>query len=331
MSTTNHNAQPDTLFTVGIPIRSGMPWLRDSIESLLAQSESNFEVLVILDGPDPKSLVYLSSVNQLRLRILERPARGLVATLNDLLTECRTPWLVRQDADDISYPRRIETLRRTLLAHPRSGMLCSRARYYSQGRAIGCFRSSHGSPDSLRRTVQGGHLLSFCHSSIALHVETARAAGGYRTIPLAEDADLWWRMALFCDIHSIPEVLTGFRQNQASVSTLHHDQQQIAGFYVQYLLLSTLWGLTPRPFAEVRDPLATLIPPRWSRAKRLLRNGNIALGENHPIAALGHFTRALAVNPAYLLRRLRDEFTSRQLSNGLPPEIFWRNRQCLWT
>lgn len=318
-------------FTVGIPVRSGMPWLRAAIESLIAQTCCDFEVLVILDGPDPQSLAYLNTIHQLRLRVIERPAQGLVATLNDLLSECRTPWLVRQDADDIAYPQRIQKLYDTLLAHPSAGMICSRARYYADGHSIGCFRSSHGSPSALRRIVQGGRLLSFCHSSVALRVETAIMAGGYHSIPFAEDADLWWRMALLSDIHCIPQVLTGFRQNSSSISTLHHDQQQVAGFYVQYLLLSALWGLTPRPFPEVRDSLAALVPQRWSRAKQLLRNGNIALGENRILPALAHFVGAFAVDPLYLLRRLRDEFTPRLLSNGLPPEAFWRNRECLWT
>jgi hypothetical protein len=324
-------ANEGPLFTVGIPVRAGMPWLRPSIQSLIAQTCKDFEVLVILDGPDPECRAYLDTVGSLHLSVVERPALGLVATLNQLLEECRTPWLVRQDADDISYPQRIEKLRDALLAHPTAGMLCSRARYHADGHAIGRFRSSHGSPDDLRRIVQGGRLLSFCHSSVALHVDTARLAGGYRSIPLAEDADLWWRMALLADIHSIPDVLTGFRQNHSSVSTLHHDQQQVAGYYVQYLLLSTLWGLAPRPFPEVRDSLATLVPRRWSLAKRLLRNGNIALGEDRYLPALAKFAAAFAVDPLFLLRRLRDEFTPRLLSNGLPPEIFWRKRPCLWT
>ncbi len=330
-SSLTHPTLHGGLFTVGIPVRSGMPWLRASIQSLINQTCTDFQVLVILDGPDPDSRAYLDSIQQLQLTVIERPAQGLVATLNDLLHQCKTPWLVRQDADDIAYPRRIETLRDALRAHPNAGMICSRARYFADGHAVGSFRSSHGSPDALRRTVQTGRLLSFCHSSVALHVETARLVGGYRSIPLAEDADLWWRMALFCDIHSIPETLTGFRQNHSSVSSLHHDQQQVAGFYVQYLLLSTLWELTPRPFPEVRDALAALVPRRWSHAKRLLRNGNIALGDLHYLSALAYLAAACAVDPLYILRRLRDEFAPRLLTNGLPPEAFWRNRQCLWT
>lgn len=326
-----HATSHRTDFTVGIPVRSGMPWLRASIESLIQQTCANFEVLVILDGPDPESLAYLRTVHQLSMRVIERPAQGIVPALNHLLSECRTPWLVRQDADDIAYPERMQKLHEALLANPSAGMFCSRARYHSDGRAIGCFRSSQGSAAALRRTVQGGRLLSFCHSGVALRVQTALQAGGYRSIPLAEDADLWWRMALISDIHCIPDVLTGFRQNHSSVSTLHHDQQQVAGYYVQYLLLSTLWGLNPRPFPEVRDSLAALVPPRWSHAKRQLRNGNIALGQNQILPACAHFANAFAVDPLYLIRRLRDEFTPRLLSNGLPPEAFWRRRQCLWT
>ena len=82
---------------------------------------------------------------------------------------------------------------------------------------------------------------------MALNVEKARAVGGYREGIRAEDADLWWRMARRFEIHCIPEALVGFRQHAESLSAEDTGKQELAGLYVQYLLLSELWGLTPRP------------------------------------------------------------------------------------
>jgi hypothetical protein len=319
------------LCTVGIPVYRGMPWLREAIESLEQQTFRGFEVLVALDGPDRESSTYLASVTRLNLRVIERPHRGLVATLNHLLAECATPWLVRQDADDISYPTRLHKLTEAANDHPRAGLICSRARYEPRGRARGRFRSSHGSPFALRRAVHAGRLLSFCHSSAALNVAVAQAAGGYRDIPHSEDSDLWWRIALQADIHCLPEVLTGFRQHGQSVSSLHHEAQQISGLYVQYLLLSSLWGLAPRPLDDVRAALAALVPQSTLQARQSLRQANMALAGGEWLTAAGCLTQSLILDPLYLPRRLWQEFSPQLQTNGLAPQIFWKEKHLLWT
>ncbi len=317
--------------TVGIPVRRGMPWLRDSIESLERQTCRGFEVLVVLDGPDPQSSAYLASVTRLNLRVIERPHRGLVSALNHLLAECSTPWLVRQDADDISYPERLQILSEAAAQHPRAGLICSRARYEPRSRVWGRFRSSHGSPFALRRAVHAGRLLSFCHSSVALNVATARALGGYRSIPYSEDSDLWWRIALQADIHCLPHVLTGFRQSEQSISSVNHEAQQISGLYVQYLLLSSLWGLAPRPLEEVRDALAALLPQHTSHARRSLRQANMALARRQFLSAAGCLAQSLILDPLYLPRRAWQEFSPHLQTNGLAPRVFWKEKHLLWT
>jgi glycosyltransferase involved in cell wall biosynthesis len=317
-------------FTVGIPVRQGMPWLCDSIESLKAQTFADFEVLVILDGPDPESRAYLETVSGLHLRILEQPPHGLVPTLNRLLEEVTTPWLVRQDADDISYPHRMQRVQDAIRTHSDAGVIYSQARYYSAGRAVGCFRSSLGSPAALRRIVQSGHLLSICHSSAVLHVARTRAAGGYRAIPFAEDADLWWRMALLYDLFCLRTPLVGFRQNAASVSARNLRAQQLSGLYVQYLLLSFLWGLPPRPLEEVQASLAPCVSTHRLDSKRLLRNMNLALARRHYLDAVRSLFKACSVDPAYISRRTWDELHPTHLSNGLPPKDFWERKHLLW-
>src|SRR5215467_560082 len=219
-----------------------MPFLPEAVESLLHQTVSDFDILAIVDGADDGSLDYLHTISDPRLRVIYQSNRGLAATLNRMLDETRTGWLVRQDADDISYPTRIERIQKFIWQSPDAAMFHSLAEYYPPEHSLGLFRCSRGSPEELRKVVQSGYLLSICHPSVALNVEKTLTVGGYRNIPHAEDADLWWRIALRYDVHLIPEILIGFRQSESSISSQNAYVQELHGLYIQYLLLSHLSG-----------------------------------------------------------------------------------------
>src|SRR5271170_216492 len=237
-----------------------MPYLAEAMESLFGQTTSCFEILAIVDGATDASLDYLQPIRDPRLRIITQSNLGVTQTLNRMLRECRTPWLVRQDADDISHPARIERLTAAIREFPGAGMCYSLANYHPRERTVGSFRCSRGSPLELRSIVRSGYLLSICHPTVALNVHKTLALGGYSLGLHNEDADLWWRMALRYDIHYIPETLVGFRQNTSSVSTRNLAEQFIAGLYVQYLLLSHLWRRSPRSIGEIRSHLEDLLP-----------------------------------------------------------------------
>lgn len=189
--------------TVGMPVSNAMPWLPEAIDSLLGQTTQAFQILAIVDGGSDGSAAYLRDLeNRMarvsfpwpRLRVLEQENAGVTATLNRLLYEARTQWLVRMDADDVSYPERIERLRNAIEEHPDAGLIYSLAEYHPRDRCAGQFRCSRGTPGELRAMVRSGYLLSICHSSVALNVEKVRSIGGYRMNIHAEDADLWWRI-----------------------------------------------------------------------------------------------------------------------------------------
>jgi hypothetical protein len=215
--------------------------------------------------------------------------------------------------------------------YPDAGMFYSLANYHPPERAVGRFRCSRGSPCELRTIVRSGYLLAICHSTVALNVEKTLALGGYRIGLHNEDADLWWRMALEHDIRFIPEVLVGFRQNVASVSTRNLANQVVAGLYVQYLLLSDLWELAPRSLDEIRAELEGLSPRAWMRAKERLRSFNMRLAEGRRGSALADLAGSTLASPSYVLRRLADEvFATRKVVNGVPPKLFLNRREVLW-
>ncbi len=287
-----------------------------------------------MDGGNDESAAYLRGLRNTkfrnRLRILEQPHRGVTATLNRLLEETRTSWLVRMDADDISYPLRIERILHVIAQHPNAGLIYSLADYHPRQRCVGRFRCSRGNSEQLRSIVESGYLLSICHSTVALNVEKARAAGGYRMDIHAEDADLWWRMARRHEIRLIPEALVGFRQNSGSVSARNLDAQEVAGLYVQYLLLSELWNLEPQPLPIVGHVLAGFLQPSATAAKEALRRFNMQLAQGHRLRGLAALAEAAWESPRYLARRIRDEVRSSPLANGVEPRLFWERKDALW-
>ena len=323
--------KPEILVTVGLPVYNAMPYLPEAINSLLAQTALDFEILSIVDGATDGSLAYLRSVRDPRLRIIVQPNLGITSTLNRMLRECCTPWLVRQDADDVSHPSRVERIITAIREYPDAGMFYSLANYHPRGRAVGSFRCSRGSPWELRNIVCSGYLLSICHPTVALNVQKTLALGGYRLGLHNEDADLWWRIALQHDIRFIPEELVGFRQSGSSVSARNLANQVVAGLYVQYLLLSHLWKLPPRAINEVRGQLETLLPPAEFRAKEQLRLFNIRLAEGKFLPALASLASSISTSHRYVLRRLCDElFLSRRVMNGICPQLFLERKGALW-
>jgi glycosyltransferase involved in cell wall biosynthesis len=320
----------EPLITVGMPVCNAMPWLTEAMESLLAQTSREFEILAIVDGGSDESLNFLLSIRDPRLRVIEQENAGVTATLNRLLQETQTPWMARQDADDVSYPGRIARLLRAIEETPGAGLIYSMADYHPRDRCKGRFRCSQGAPQQLTKMVRSGYLLSICHSTATLNVETARQLGGYRMDIHAEDADLWWRMGLHHEVHFIPESLVGFRQNSGSVSARNFETQQIAGLYVQYLLLSELWGRRPQPFAEVARVLRRFLRPAALRSKQSLRACNLHLAAGQPLRGAAAFVRAFIQSPRYVGRRMWDEFSHAAITNGVSPQLFLRKEEALW-
>jgi glycosyltransferase involved in cell wall biosynthesis len=317
--------------TVGLPVYNAMPYLPEAVESLLRQTVSDFNILVIIDGADDGSAEYLATIRDKRLRIISQSNQGLTTTLNRMLRETTTKWLVRQDADDISYPTRIERILELISQHPGAGMFYSLAKYHPATRSFGFFRCSRGSPQELRRIVQSGYLLSICHPSVTLNVEKTLAIGGYRDLPYAEDTDLWWRMALEYDIHLLPEVLIGFRQNVSSVSSRHFHKQELHGIYAQYLLLSHLSSREALPLAEIGAILEASIAGGHQEAKQYLRFFNMHFAAGDYWHAFASLACCLLASPSYLVSRVMDEVLPlKSIKNGVPPNLLYRRKETLW-
>ncbi len=201
--------------TVLLPARDAEATVERAVESLRAQTFSDFVVLAIDDGSVDHTGATLArlAARDHRVRVLTTPGLGLVGALNLGLAQVSTPLVARMDADDESLPTRFERSLAELDAHPDysgvgTGVEIVRADRPPSPNLQGYARwlSSLTTPELLFRDrfVES----PLCHPSTLLRTEVLRAAGGWREGPFPEDWELWLRLLegghrLSC----VPEVL----------------------------------------------------------------------------------------------------------------------------
>ncbi|MEP7225551.1 MAG: glycosyltransferase family 2 protein, partial [Actinomycetota bacterium] len=97
------------LVSVLLAVSNGEHYLRAAIESVLRQTISDLELIVVDDGSTDETPEILAAVDDPRLQVLRNEGRlGLAVSLNRGLDEARGRYVARLDADDIAFPRRLE-------------------------------------------------------------------------------------------------------------------------------------------------------------------------------------------------------------------------------
>ena len=92
--------------------------LREAVESVLAQTFADFELLAIDDGSNDASVAILESYGDPRIRIVSQPNGGKIAAAQRGLAEARGRYVAILDADDRSAPERFARQVAYLEAHP---------------------------------------------------------------------------------------------------------------------------------------------------------------------------------------------------------------------
>jgi glycosyltransferase involved in cell wall biosynthesis len=214
------------LVTVAMPVRNGMPFLPAALRSVLEQTYTNLDVLVIDDGSTDGTAGFLSRVEDPRLRVITTEGRGLVPALNLALASARGTFVARQDADDLSLPERIATQVAQLTAHRALALVACVADFIDEyGRPVTTAQAGERLrlqreavlPQRLRELLP----LTCCivHGSVMARTDVLVAAGGYRESQgSAEDYDLWLRLLASHELAMLPDVLYRHRIHSSQVS-----------------------------------------------------------------------------------------------------------------
>ncbi len=319
------------LFTVGIPVYNGMPFLPEAIDSILSQSFDDYDLLVINDGSTDGSWEYLKSVRDRRLRLISQVNQGLTATLNRMLEEARAPWLVRLDADDVASPNRLRLLAEHIKLRPESGMFYTRAKFHQHSSAVSLTRSTEATPAGLRTLTKMGYLLSVCHSSVVLNVQKTLSLGGYRFNLKIEDLDLWWRMALTHDMVFIPEITVDYRLNTGSICATNLGELECHTLFAQYLLLSHLWKLEPLSYVQVKPILQSFLDRSGLVYREQMWKAGILVSARMYRQAVCHMVVAACCAPRrFVQRALYPLHKPALLKIGKPAGSFREMKDQLW-
>jgi GT2 family glycosyltransferase len=205
-----------------MPAHNAGRWLTEAVESVLSQTFSDFELIVVDDGSTDATAEILAGFKRRdpRVKVLRQARKGLAAALNRGLAAARAPLLARLDADDVAHPSRLGRQYETLEARPGVGLLGSWAQEIdADGRPLRQ-RRPETHPEVLDRLLTRSN--PFVHSSVMARTELLRRLGGYRCVfEAAEDYDLWLRVAEHAKVANLPEALVKYRVHGASVSQLN--------------------------------------------------------------------------------------------------------------
>jgi glycosyltransferase involved in cell wall biosynthesis len=105
----NHSSLDNPLLSVLMPVYNGETYLAEAIESILNQTYSNFEFIIINDGSTDESKRTIKSYTDDRIHYVENEKNlGLITCLNNGIELAKGHYILRMDADDFSYPNRFE-------------------------------------------------------------------------------------------------------------------------------------------------------------------------------------------------------------------------------
>ena len=235
------------LVSVVLPVYNGDKYLAEAIESILAQTHSDLELIAINDGSTDESQQILDKYTKLdsRVHVVSRENRGLVSTLNEAMGLARGAWIARMDQDDIALPHRLE---RQLEWLEKTGADIT-------GSWVRRFGTSDKRVIKLRETDAAIKMeMLFCspfaHPSVMMRTTLAKQLRYDQSWEKAEDYDLWeraaeagWKMA------NVPEVLLHYRIHAEQISTRTSRQQQ----YVEQEIRRRYWRFVFNSMGLNRD------------------------------------------------------------------------------
>lgn len=209
-----------------MPVWNGEAYLREAIDSILSQTFSDFEFLIVDDGSTDASPSILAdyATRDPRIRVILLDHEGIVIALNRGVEEARADWIARMDCDDIAHPERL-AMQWQAIQKQAGTILC-----HTQIRIIG--EARYVTPAARFIYSEALTMLRLCyqcpiiHPTVMFRKDAFLACGGYLPEERhAEDFGLWGRLIGKGNIIGIPHPLLSFRVHSTSISKQKADVQ----------------------------------------------------------------------------------------------------------
>lgn len=303
--------------TVLSSIYSDAPFLREAMESVLIQTFTDFEYLILNDGAIDNSREIAASFTDSRIRIVDNPANlGLTKTLNRGLALAKGELIARFDSNDICFPERLARQVAFLDAHPDVAVVGAQAQVIDvNGRRIR--RAEHRRPTS--EPAMAWHCML---GAPLIHPATMYRRsvvwdelGGYdEAYTVGQDGELWLRIVGHHRLANLDQQLIGFRFDPRSLSSdmlrparQGHRERWVGlarqGF-TRFLGVTDVpeeWGTL---WVDMHTPMNRIPPSESERFARLVEEWFVRFCALHPEAT---HDPEIAEHRAFLLQRAAEK------------------------
>lgn len=207
--------------TVLMPVYNAEKYLAEAIDSILQQSFSDFEFIIIDDGSADRSVAIAQSYADSRIRFIQNEKNlGISATLNKGIELAATDYIARMDADDISYPGRLEKQFAYMQAHPDCAMVSSLVNVISENGQL--LRKDKFESDYFYYNLT---FICWIYHPTVMYLKKAVKEVGMYAVPYAEDFELFWQLTRKFKFYNLPEVLLDYRVTGQSLHQVLKKQE----------------------------------------------------------------------------------------------------------
>jgi glycosyltransferase involved in cell wall biosynthesis len=290
-----------------LPVYNAAPVIAETLDSILGQSDRDFELIVVDDGSSdatPHTLADYAARDS-RVRVISQSNAGITRALIAGCAAARGEYIARHDAGDWSDPDRLSAERTLLDRDPSLAFVSCWTQFVGPEREP--LFVAHGPEEAVRATeiidvarehgIIGGPTH---HGSVMFRRTAYESAGGYRSeFYYGQDWDLWYRLAATGKFQLVPRALYFARVDAQSISNVSREAQRRLARLSHAALLTRSRGESD---AAIVAKAARVRPSRrriCGRARGLYFIGE-ALRRNGDMRARKYLGRAVRTCPLHL-------------------------------
>jgi glycosyltransferase involved in cell wall biosynthesis len=250
--------------SVLLPCRNGSQTLELALRSMLAQTFTDFELLLLDDGSTDRSMAIASAFNDPRIRILsDGMHRGLPWRLNHGVSCARGQYIARMDADDVSFPYRLEMQLAYLDRNPHIDLVgCRAVVFRDSGDVVGLLPFAL---DHAALCARPWRNIPLPHPTWMGHRRWFRTHA-YRLpeVRFAEDQELLLRASPTSCYACLGDVLLGYRQGPFRLPRTLVARRSLLGAQLRLFADRGQWGhaikTVPQSLAKIGIDLLAALP-----------------------------------------------------------------------
>ncbi|MBA4243163.1 MAG: glycosyl transferase [Pseudomonas sp.] len=213
--------EPAPFFSVIMPVYNRERYVREAIESVLAQDERDFELIVVDDGSTDRSVEIIRAIDDPRIRLLHNDHGGGASARNRGLAEARGQFVVWIDSDDRQARGALSEIRRSIAANPGADVFYGDLEIFddqsSTGQTLRTHYPDYQGQSLLPLLIQGNCLPN---PGTAVRRSLYDTYGGYDlAFTRCHDYQIWTRLADSARFKKVDAILCHWRQHGESLSS----------------------------------------------------------------------------------------------------------------